>query len=85
MSTYPHDNPGGPVSPRDRSTNTDRSWANWLLLLPIVIPLMTFLFNKDEPRVLGFPTFYWLQLAFIVIGVGTTTLVYQITKKKKGR
>jgi hypothetical protein len=29
----------------------------------------------------GFPRFYWLQLAFIILGVGTTTLVYQLTKK----
>jgi hypothetical protein len=55
-----------------------------LLFAPIVVPLMTPLFNTDAPRLLGFPVFYWLQLAFIVLGVGTTTLVYQMTKKKRG-
>jgi len=30
----------------------------------------------------GLPRFYWLQLAFIVLGVATTTLVYQLTKKR---
>jgi hypothetical protein len=61
----------------------DKSPWNWLLFLPIVIPLITPLFNRDEPRLFGFPTFYWLQLAFILLGVGTTTLVYQMTKKRR--
>ena len=41
-----------------------------------------FLFNAKEPTLFGFPRFYWLQLAFILLGVGTTTLVYQMTKKR---
>jgi hypothetical protein len=66
--------------PGDKS---DRSPWNWLLLVPIAIPLMTFLFNSDEPRLLGFPLFYWLQIAFILVGVATTTLVYQMTKRRR--
>ena len=65
-----------PETPR-----SDRSPWNWLLLIPIVVPLLTFLYNHDEPRLAGFPMFYWLQLAFILLGVGTTTLVYQMTKR----
>ncbi|WP_219461414.1 DUF3311 domain-containing protein [Nonomuraea rhizosphaerae] len=65
------------MSTRSRS---DRSPWNWLLVLPIALPLMTFLFNADEPRLFGFPLFYWLQLAFIVVGVGCTALVYRMTK-----
>ncbi|MEU4222909.1 DUF3311 domain-containing protein [Nonomuraea sp. NPDC026600] len=68
--------------PDDKS---DRSPWNWLLLVPIAIPLMPFLFNSDEPRLLGFPLFYWLQIAFIALGVGTTTLVYQMTKRRRQR
>ncbi|GIE76183.1 hypothetical protein Aph02nite_21330 [Actinoplanes philippinensis] len=62
---------------------TDRSPWNWLLLVPIVVPLLTFLYNRDEPRIGGFPLFYWLQFAFILLGVGTTTLVYQMTKRRR--
>jgi Protein of unknown function (DUF3311) len=61
----------------------DHSPWNWLLFVPIVVPLLTPLFNADSPRLFGFPRFYWLQLAFIVLGVGTTTLVYQMTKKRR--
>jgi hypothetical protein len=60
----------------------DHSPWNWLLFVPIVVPLITPLFNMDSPRLLGFPTFYWLQFAFIVLGVTTTTVVYQMTKKR---
>lgn len=60
----------------------DRSPWNWLLFIPIVLPLIPALFNVDSPRVFGFPRFYWLQLAYIFVGVGTTTLVYQMTKKR---
>ncbi|GAA2413188.1 hypothetical protein GCM10010404_83940 [Nonomuraea africana] len=61
-------------------THTDRSPWNWLLVVPIVLPLLTFLFNADEPRLLGFPLFYWLQTAFIAVGVAATTIVYRMTK-----
>jgi len=60
----------------------DKSPWNWLLFVPIVVPLLTPLFNHDSPRLFGFPTFYWLQLAFIALGVGTTTVVYQMTKRR---
>ncbi|WP_430789723.1 DUF3311 domain-containing protein [Actinoplanes sp. G11-F43] len=60
---------------------SDSSPWNWLLVVPIVVPLMTFLFNHDEPRIGGFPLFYWLQFAFILLGVTTTTIVYQMTKR----
>ncbi|GIG90228.1 DUF3311 domain-containing protein [Plantactinospora endophytica] len=65
-----------------RSRAKDHSPWNWLLFLPIVVPLITPLFNTDSPRLFGFPVFYWLQLAFILLGVGTTTVVYQMTKKR---
>ncbi len=52
------------------------------MLVPIVVPLLTFLYNAREPGLFGFPRFYWLQLAFILLGVATTTVVYQMTKRR---
>ncbi|GAA4963728.1 DUF3311 domain-containing protein [Actinoplanes utahensis] len=69
-----------PETPR----RTDRSPWNWLLVVPIVVPLLTFLYNRDEPRIAGFPLFYWMQFAFILLGVATTTVVYRMTKKRGG-
>ncbi len=62
---------------------TDRSPWHWLLLVPIVIPLLTPLYDADEPRLFGFPRFYWMQLAFIFLGVICTTIVYRMTRRKR--
>jgi hypothetical protein len=70
--------------PTDITPRTDRSAWNWLLLVPIVVPLLTPLYNHVEPELGSFPLFYWLQLAFILLGVGTTTLVYRMTRKRGG-
>lgn len=59
----------------------DHSPWNWLLVLPIVVPLLTFLYNKDNPRLAGFPLFYWLQFAFIILGVVCTAIVYLMTRR----
>jgi hypothetical protein len=64
---------------------TDKSQWNWLLVPPIIIPLLTFLYNDAEPRLLGFPKFYWLQLAFIFLGVACTAIVYRMTRRKPAR
>jgi len=72
-----------PDAAAPRETRTDRSMWNWLLVVPIVLPLVTLLYNADSPRLLGFPKFYWLQFAFIVVGVTTTSVVYQMTKKRR--
>lgn len=60
---------------------TDRSLWNLLLIPPIVIPLLTFLFNKDKPRLAGFPFFYWMQFAFILLGIVCTAIVYLMTRR----
>jgi hypothetical protein len=69
----------------ERPARSDRSPWNWLLLVPIVIPLIPALYNSEEPRLFGFPLFYWLQLSFIILGVAGTTIVYQVSKKRSGR
>jgi Protein of unknown function (DUF3311) len=73
-----------PESPAEAvpAARSARSPWNWLLLIPIVLPVLTPLFNHDSPRLWGFPTFYWLQFAFILVGVATTSVVYQLTKKR---
>ncbi|MCG5213731.1 DUF3311 domain-containing protein [Streptosporangium sp. KLBMP 9127] len=70
-----------PNTDRPPTARSDHSPWNWLLVLPIIIPLLPFLFNSDEPRLFGFPLFYWLQLAFIAIGVTCTTIVYRVSRR----
>ncbi|MCW2945193.1 MAG: hypothetical protein JWR24_1910 [Actinoallomurus sp.] len=67
------------TDPRPR--RGDRSLWNWLLVVPVVVPLLTFLFNRDKPRLAGFPFFYWAQFAFVVLGVVCTAIVYLKTRR----
>ncbi|WP_243718504.1 DUF3311 domain-containing protein [Actinomadura sp. KC06] len=68
--------------PPPSAGRSDRSPWNWLLVLPVAVPLMTFIYNSDEPRLAGFPAFYWIQLAFILLGVSSTVVVYRMTRKR---
>lgn len=74
-STPPPDEP-----PPRRS---DYSPWNWLLAVAVIVPLLPFLYNYDKPRLLGFPLFYWLQILFILLGVAATTIVYQVSKRRR--
>jgi hypothetical protein len=75
--------PGGSrpegVAPR----RSDRSPWNWLLIIPIVVPLLVPLYNHTGPRIGGWPLFYWLQLVFVALGVLTTALVYRMTRRSR--
>ncbi len=75
MSTA--DAPPAGVTPR----RSDRSPWNWLLVVPIVVPLLVPLYNKVDPTLFGWPLFYWLQLAFVALGVVTTSIVYRMTRR----
>ncbi|MFG1955479.1 DUF3311 domain-containing protein [Micromonospora sp. NPDC048830] len=75
--------PEAPDGAPTRARAKDRSPWNWLLFVPLVLPLIPAFFNADSPRFLGFPRFYWLQLAYILLGVAVTTLVYQMTKRRE--
>jgi Protein of unknown function (DUF3311) len=60
---------------------SDRSPWNWLLLVPIVVPLLVPLYNAVGPTIGGWPRFYWLQLLFVLLGVATTSVVYLMTRR----
>ena len=48
----------------------DAHRRNWLLLVPIVLPLLPMLYNRIEPTFLGMPFFYWCQLGFAFMASG---------------
>ena len=45
------------------------------------MPLLVPLYNQVEPTLFGWPRFYWLQLAFVALGVLTTSIVYRMTRR----
>jgi Protein of unknown function (DUF3311) len=55
---------------------------NLLLLVPLLM-LVTPLYNGDEPRLLGFPFFYWIQFLFIPIGVVCVAVAYLKTRGQR--
>lgn len=64
------------------SAPTDKSAWHWLLWLPILLPLMPFLYNRMTPRFIGLPFYFWAQLAFALLSSLTITVVHLATKKR---
>lgn len=52
-----------------------RAWYV-LLLLPFIGTLFPALYNAEDPRLAGFPFFYWYQLLWVFLSSGLTGLVY---------
>ena len=74
--------PAGPNGASDVAPRrSDRSPWNWLLLVPIVVPLLVPIYNAVDPQLGSWPLFYWLQLVFVALGVATTALVYRMTRR----
>ncbi len=55
---------------------------HWLVAVAVVIPLLTPLYNRIQPRLFGLPFFYWSQMAFIGLAACVTAAVYQATKRR---
>ena len=50
-----------------------------MLLVPVLLPLVTPLYNRLEPRLFGFPFFYWSQLVLVLVAMAITTAVHLLT------
>jgi hypothetical protein len=62
---------------------SDHSPWNYLLLIPIVLPLLTFLYNHETPKLLGIPFFYWSQMLLAPLAVLTTVSVFYLTRRSQ--
>jgi hypothetical protein len=60
----------------------DSSGWHWLLWLPVLLPLITRVYNRVEPRWAGIPFFYWFQLSFVALDIAVVTFVYHVTKRR---
>jgi uncharacterized membrane protein len=75
--------PGDPVTGQVAPQRSDRSPWNWLLVVPIAVPLLVPLFNRVEPTLFGWPFYYWFQLLLVGLGVLTTSIVYRMTRRSR--
>ena len=69
------------TDPRSQGTGDGLRFSPWnLLLLVPFLMLVTPWYNAIEPRLFGMPFFYWLQFAFVPVGVVCVALVYVRTR-----
>lgn len=59
--------------------------AGVLLALSVVVPLLVSTYAKDEPRLWGFPFFYWYQLMWVFISAITVSISYQLVIREERR
>jgi Protein of unknown function (DUF3311) len=71
-----------PTDPRWRLTPTKYLVAA-ILLIAIVVPLLVPTYDQEEPRLFGFPFFYWYQLAWVFIAAGLCALCYWLLKRER--
>ena len=60
------DRPPAEQDPRSRLTPT-KIVVSVILLVGIVVPLLVPTYDQKEPRLFGFPFFYWYQLSWVFI------------------
>ncbi|MGI3779584.1 MAG: DUF3311 domain-containing protein [Janthinobacterium lividum] len=80
MTNDPAPAPGG-HDPRWRLTPT-RIVVAVILLVGIVVPLLVGTYARVEPRLFGFPFFYWYQLLWVFIAAGLCLLSFALLKRE---
>ena len=71
-----------PAAGQRRPQSGHRSRWPWLLVVAVVVPLLTPLYNHIQPRLFGLPFFYWSQMAFVGLAACVTAVVYLATKRR---
>jgi hypothetical protein len=50
-----------------------------ILLPPTVLPLWVPLYDREDPKLWGFPFFYWFQTSLILLAVVCMALAYRLS------
>jgi uncharacterized BrkB/YihY/UPF0761 family membrane protein len=59
-------------------------WISGVLLaISIVVPLLVSTYAKDEPRLWGFPFFYWYQLLWVFISAILVSICYRVVMREE--
>ena len=70
------------MQPGEKRRRASRGWY-LLLLVQFVAVLWPPFYNRDEPRLIGMPFFYWYQLLWVVIAALLTAIVYFVTEDSR--
>jgi hypothetical protein len=68
--------------PRWRLTPTKYLVAA-ILTAAIIVPLLVFSYDQIEPRLFGFPFFYWYQLAWVFLAAGCCAVSYALLQRER--
>ncbi len=68
--------------PRWRFTPT-KAVVAIILLAAIVVPLLVGSYARIEPRLFGFPFFYWYQLAWVFLAAGLCATSYVLLNRER--
>ena len=68
--------------PRTRLTPT-KIVVTVILLVAVVVPLLVATYDRSEPRLFGFPFFYWYQLLWVFICAGLVGLSFWLLKRER--
>jgi hypothetical protein len=67
-------------SPSTRGPSTGLWVLIIVILLPaVVVPLWVPLYDKTDPKLWGFPFFYWFQFALILMSAVLTVVAYSLS------
>jgi hypothetical protein len=72
----------GRTDPRWRLSPT-KILVGVILLVAIIVPLLVGTYSSVEPRLFGFPFFYWYQLLWVFIAAGLCGLSYLLLKRER--
>jgi hypothetical protein len=76
------DTPGVDDDPRWRLTPT-KIVVSLILLAAIVVPLLVSTYDQVNPRLFGFPFFYWYQLAWVFLAAGCCSVSFYLLKRER--
>ena len=82
MNAPAPESPDGGQDPRWRLSPT-KVVVGLILLVGIVAPLLVGTYASVEPRLFGFPFFYWYQLLWVFIAAGLCGLSYVLLKRER--
>jgi hypothetical protein len=54
-----------------------------ILLAGIIVPLLVGTYDQINPRLFGFPFFYWYQLLWVFLAAGLCGLSYVLLKRER--
>ncbi|WP_211882230.1 DUF3311 domain-containing protein [Pseudarthrobacter albicanus] len=59
--------------------------AGILLAVAVVVPLLVPAYSSDQPRLAGFPFFYWYQMLWVPITAALVGISYRLVTREDRR